>query len=274
MNKIIWSVYYSATGTTKKIINRVADKLAEELCAERKTYDFTSPLNRDKTISFNHIDIVVFGSPVYAGRIPNLMLKYISSIKGNGALVIPIVLFGNRAYDDGLIELCDLLELNSFHTIAAAAFVGQHSFSKKIANGRPDISDLEIADKFSFQVSEKIRALKSGVEIKPIRVPGVPIVYRGYFKPKNGNGSFIDIRKVKPLTLSSCEDCKLCVEVCPMGAIDLNDPTIINGICIKCCACIQVCPLSAKYFDDADFLFHVRDLELKLNKRARIELFL
>jgi len=274
MNKIIWSVYYSATGTTKKIVNRVADKLADELCAERKSYDFTRPLNRKKTISFNHNDIVVFGSPIYAGRIPNLMLKYISGIEGNGALVIPIVLFGNRAYDDGLLELRDILESNNFYTIAAAAFVGQHSFSKEIAKGRPDAGDLKIADKLSFQISEKISALKSGVEIKPIMVPGVPSPYRGYFKPQKGNSSSIDIRKVKPHTLSLCDDCKLCVEVCPMGVIDFNDPTLINGICIKCCACIQVCTLSAKYFNDADFLYHVRDLELKLTKRASVELFL
>jgi len=274
MNKIIWSVYYSATGTTKKIVNRVADKLAEELSAERKSYDFTRPFNRGEIISFNHNDVVIFGSPVYAGRIPNLMLKYISSIEGNGAFVVPIVLFGNRAYDDGLIEIRDILESNNFHTIAAAAFVGQHSFSKVIAKGRPDSSDLNIADKFSFQISEKICTLKSGVEIKPIKVPGVASPYRGYFKPNNGNGSFIDIRKVKPLTFSSCDDCKLCAETCPMGAIDFNDPTLIIGICIKCCACIKVCPHSAKYFDDVDFLYHVRDLELKLTTRASVELFL
>ena len=48
--------------------------------------------------------------PVYAGRIPNLLLlKYLTSVKGNDALAVPIVLFGNRNYDDALIELRDIL---------------------------------------------------------------------------------------------------------------------------------------------------------------------
>ena len=51
---------------------------------------------------------------------------------------MPVVLFGNRNYDDALIELRDLLQADGFGCIAAGAFVGEHSFSRTLGAGRPD----------------------------------------------------------------------------------------------------------------------------------------
>ncbi len=56
---------------------------------------------------------------------PNLLLPYIrDKVKGNGALAVPVSLFGNRNFDDGLIELRNVLEADGFHTVAGGAFVG------------------------------------------------------------------------------------------------------------------------------------------------------
>ncbi len=81
---------------------------------------------------------MIFGTPVYAGRVPNLLLPYIrDKVKGNGALAVPVSLFGNRNFDDGLIELRNVLEADGFHTVAGGAFVGEHSFSRTLGAGRP-----------------------------------------------------------------------------------------------------------------------------------------
>ena len=78
-------------------------------------------------------DIVIVGVPVYAGRVPNVLLKYLNTMSGNGALAIAVVLYGNRNYDDALLELKDILEANGFKVIAGGAFIGEHAFSKTLA---------------------------------------------------------------------------------------------------------------------------------------------
>ena len=63
---------------------------------EKEYVDFTSPKVRENVHTFKEGDLVVFGTPVYAGRVPNLMLNFIRTVQGCGAMAIPIVLFGNR----------------------------------------------------------------------------------------------------------------------------------------------------------------------------------
>lgn len=270
--KRIWAVYFSATGTTEKIATKIAARIADKMNIEFKFFDFTLPNMRNDIPVFEKSDCIIFGMPVYAGRIPNLLLKYLTSVKGNDALAVPIVLFGNRNYDDALIELRDILEKNNFHTIGAGAFIGEHSFSSILAKNRPDDKDILIAESFGEKISEKLLNLISPPEF-PIKVTGNPYPYKGYYQPHNKDNNLIDMKKVKPLTAANCTDCKICVTVCPMGSIEYEDVSIVSGICIKCGACIKKCPVHAKYYTDENYLFHKKDLEEKFKRRAEPDLF-
>lgn len=272
--KRVWAVYFSATNTTKKIVTAVADRSAELLGAERMEYDFTLPAMRKEGFTAEKDDLVIFGTPVYAGRVPNVLLKYLAEIQGNGALAVPVVLFGNRNFDDGLIELRDILENTGFHTIAAAAFVGEHSFSNTLAAGRPDAEDMEEADKFAACLSEKVKGISADEIPEKIHVEGVPHPYRGYYQPRDRKGVSIDIRKVKPLTSDACTDCKLCADVCPMGSISRENVREFTGICIKCGSCIKKCPEHAKYYEDEGYLYHKTELEEGYARRASISVFI
>ncbi|PAB59580.1 flavodoxin family protein [Anaeromicrobium sediminis] len=272
MNKKINTMYFSATDTTKKVVWSVGKKISENMNGEItiNNIDFTLPLVRKEPVSFTEEDVVVVGVPVYAGRVPNVLLKYLNAIIGNGALAIPVVVYGNRNYDDALIELKDILELNGFKVIAGGAFVGEHSFSKTLAKNRPDEKDMVIASDFANEIYRKITTED---EIQPIVVKGNK-PYRKYYMPKNENGRSVDIRKVTPKTNDNCIDCKLCANVCPMGSIDSNDVSKLNGICIKCGACIKKCPTYGKYYDDQDYLRHKYELEIGCTYRREPELFI
>ena len=261
--KKIWAMYFSPTGTTEKIVKCVADVLAVDNKCE--VFDFTLPQARAEGKTFTEQDAVVFGVPVYAGRVPNVLLKYLGAVQGGGALAVPVVLYGNRNYDDALIELRNILESNGFHTVAAAAFIGEHSFSKILAAGRPDDKDMEIARNFASKIVLEDRGM--------IQVNGEDPI-RGYYQPRDRKGTFIDIRKVKPLTADTCTDCKLCAEVCPMGSISFDNVREFTGICIKCGSCIKKCPEGAKYYEDEGYLYHKTELEEGYTRRAEPELFL
>lgn len=269
----VYAVYFSATDTTKKVVTTIAGYLAKRLGVRYETRDFTLPEARKTPLQFRPEDLIVFGTPVYAGRVPNVLLKYLATMEGNGALAVPIVVYGNRHYDDALIEARDLLEKARFHTIAAGAFIGEHSFSRILAKGRPDASDLELARDFARKVSESVVRLPDAALMEPVPVPGTPYPYRGYYQPRDRKGNPVDIRKVKPLTNDSCNGCKLCAKVCPMGSINPDNVREYVGICIKCGACIKKCPQHAKYYDDAGYLYHQHELEEGYPRRAEPALF-
>ncbi|HZK83616.1 MAG TPA: EFR1 family ferrodoxin [Desulfosporosinus sp.] len=272
MIKRINAMYFSATDTTKKVVSGLAREISENIDRgiTLNTIDFTLPEVRLNPVSFSVEDIVIVGVPVYAGRVPNVLLKYLNSIMGNGALAIPVVVYGNRNYDDALIELKDILELNDFKVIAAGAFVGEHSFSITLAKNRPDEKDMSIVCDFARKIHTKINTKE---EVQALSVNGNK-PYRKHYMPKNIEGSPVDLRKVVPKTNSQCTNCKICVQVCPMGSIDAEDVSKLNGICIKCGACIKKCPNQAKYYDDKDYLRHKEELEIVCHVRREAECFI
>lgn len=254
-------IYFSPTGNTKRVCQRIAVAIAAQLNFEVKLHDFTSPLKRKFYPRINEGDVLIFGSPVYAGRVPNLMVPYIKGFGFNGAKSVAIVTFGNRHYDDALIELCDLLKSSGASLIGAAAFVGEHSFSRKLAAGRPNYFDLEQAEEFAQKVLDNLCSGGGEVDIVLGGSGATVSLYKPHYQPKFADGTPIDLRKIKPKTSSACVSCKLCVELCPMGAINFHFPSEVEGVCIKCCACVKRCPVGAKYFDSEAFLFHKEELE-------------
>lgn len=273
--KVVRAVYFSATGTTRSVLRALCGKLAERLGLPCSEMDFTLPSARNETLVFNSQDIVVLGTPVYAGRVPNVLLKYLQTMSGAGAIGVPVTVFGNRNYDDALIELRDLMENAGIRTVAAAAFVGEHAFSRVLGAGRPDMQDMAAVERFALSVAEKIEALTDkGLPESPVAVQGTPFPYRGYYQPCDRHGAAINILKVKPLVNDRCNDCKHCAELCPMGSISRQNIRQYTGICIKCGACIKGCPQNARYYDDAGYLYHQHELEDLYTRRAEAEMFL
>ena len=270
--KRVWAMYFSPTGGTEKAVRTTAQVVAEKLNLPLEIYDFTLPQGREKDAVFGEGDLVVCGTPVIAGRVPNVLLPYLTEkVKGNGAYAVPVVSFGNRNYDDALIELRNILEQDGFRTVAGGAFVSEHSFSKTLAAGRPDAKDLASMQEFGAKIAEK---LTSGWEYTaPAYVKGCDPI-RPYFKPQDRHGAHIDIRKVKPKVSDACVGCGHCAEVCPMGSISRENIREYIGICIKCCACVKKCPVGARYFDDPGYIYHKEELEELYERRAEPDWFI
>ena len=269
----IWAVYFSGTGTTRRTVERIAGGIASQLNLPAESVDFSRPAVRQETLGFGKKDLVVFGTPVYAGRVPNVLLPFLQErVVGGGALAVPVVLFGNRNYDDALIELRNILAADGMHPIAAGAFVGEHSFSRVLGADRPNAEDEALMDEFAARVAE----LAAGLDAAPVKSVAVrgqePL--RPYYTPRDRAGNPINILKVKPKTdLSRCGGCGLCADLCPMGSIDPADVSAVRGICIKCCACVKGCPTGAKFFDDAGYLYHQHELEAQYARPAENEVF-
>lgn len=262
-------IYFSATDTTKTVVRRIGGQLAQVWGLSVQEDDFTLPAARETDIVCGADELAVVGVPVYAGRVPNKLLPYVRDhIKGNETPVVAVVLFGNRDYDDALIELRDVLGANGFCAIAGAAFVGEHSFSNTLAAGRPDAEDLQLADSFAQDIAKKLDAMEQ-LPTQPVTVKGnTPL--KPYYTPPHAR----EYLKVKPVLNDNCTGCGLCASLCPTGAIDPQDVRQYRGACIKCGACIKKCPQKVRYFDNEIYLSHKRALEENFTRRAQVELFL
>ena len=268
----VTALSYSATGNTERTVSTIAGELAARLGLPMEEVRFTKPAEREKEINFTSEDIVVIGTPTYAGKMPNKLLPdFQSKLRGNGALAVAVVTFGNRSYDNSLAELVSVLTKNGFRTVAAGAFVGRHAFTDELAYGRPGWSDQFEMKTFAGKIADKVKNLTD--DVAPVRVPGDPEA--PYYIPLDANGQPAKFLKAKPKTkLAKCSNCGACARLCPMGAIDPKNVSNVPGTCIKCQRCVRKCTKGAKYFDDPVFLSHVAMLEANFREPKDNEMFL
>lgn len=269
----VWAVYFSATGSTGRVVSRLARELSRLLDVPCRTDDLTLPEARLKNRKYQEGDLVVFGLPVHRGRVPQHMLPCLRSIQGGGALAVPVVLYGNRSYGDALIELRQLLEADGFWPVAAGAFIGRHPLSDRLGKDRPNAADLTCADRLAAAVAEKLRFSDPQELLQPLEVRGRDLI-RPYFQPVGRSGRRILLQNIRPHADDRCTACGLCAKQCPMGAITLVDGRPAAGSrCIRCTACVQRCPVGAMAFDDPDYLYSIRQLEEQYASRQEPSIF-
>jgi ferredoxin len=266
INKV-YSVYFSPTGTTEKAVTA----FAEGTGLPQEGIDLTLRETRlSFSRSFTENELVIAGLPVYGGRLPMNIDGFFSGLKGNGAPAAALVMYGNRAYDDALVELKNRLEECGFRVTAGVAFIGEHTFSKKIAAGRPDETDLGVAREFGRRTAAALLHMTSGV----LNIKGnYPYVAKGFI-PGRPSGPLTTHGRV--ITTEECTHCGLCAENCPWGAISFDDAVATDyAVCLMCCRCIKICPVGARKVTGEKFFEFLPEFEKRLNAtRKEPDLFL
>ncbi len=270
----VTALCFSATGNTGRIVRSISKTASELLGVPEDSKDITLPAAREHVYSFDPDVLVIAGSPVYAGKLPNKILPFWKEqVRGSQTPVIPIVTFGNRSFDNGLAELTEVLRTDGFLPVAAGAFVMPHVFSDHIAADRPDASDQNLMEELIRLTLLRLNTSEDNLlsALPSSMIPGNADA--PYYRPLGADMKPAVFLKAKPETKDSCNLCGICANVCPMGSVSTDNPAIITGVCIKCQACIRKCPAHAKYFDDPAFLSHVAMLETHYSQRAESVIF-
>lgn len=223
-------IYFSATGTTAKISKAVVAGAGIE---NNQVYNITNGLEQKVVIPRD--EVAVFGMPVYSGRIPQIAIDSLRKFSGNCTPAIVICAYGNRAFDDALVELQDTVQGCGFNVVSAGAFIARHSIFPRVAQDRPDKQDMDAAVAFG---RKSIEILNHTDELTGLKV--------------QGNHSY---RAISPIPLQprtnrhKCNLCGVCTKQCPAKAIDAANPRKIDkSRCMSCARCITVCPQEAKHF--------------------------
>lgn len=257
-------IYFSPTSTTSTILHEIAKGVSLNI---KKDIDMTPEENRrEKTFSFKN-ELVIIGSPVYSGRIPADVSTYLKKISGSGSPAVIVILYGNREFEDALLELRDIAVRQGLAPVAAAAFIGEHSFSSDefvISKDRPDEIDLKKAFHFGRQIAGILEQEKSFQTMTELKVPG--------------NFPYKDARSSKGVpflkTTEDCNGCGICLSVCPKNCIDESDHYATDDSrCIRCCACVKVCPENARVMKDGPIKDIARWLSENCRERKEPQLF-
>lgn len=256
----IQRICFSPTGTTRRVLDAIAEGMQATIASQ---VDLTFEDALEPSTSENGIALI--GVPVYSGRVPATAVERLyRHVEGTGRKAVLVVVYGNRAYEDALLELKLLTEKLGFIPCFGAAFIGEHSFSneaKPIAPNRPDAQDLEKAREFGKIVAEKFT---SGTESELI-VPGNI--------PHRAGASSLGV--TPEVILSDCTLCGECLSVCPTSAISVEEGVITTNqaSCIWCCACLRGCPTNARVAT-AERIEQIRDfLYTQHSERKEPELF-
>ena len=253
----VTELYFSPSGNTAKLCHSVARAFE----TPSQIMDRTSFESRWQGKNFTEKEVAIIGVPTYSGRTPAIMEEFFRNIKGCNTPAILLVSYGNRDYEDSLLELQILAEKKGFISIAGGAFSAQHSFSSKIANGRPDIDDLEEAKAFGTKAKEFLNHM------------ALPLTQKLKVK---GNLPLRPVADVpsSPITNNNCNGCMACQKQCPVQAISPYDPKEIDGWrCLLCAKCVSICPQNAKQIAIPSLLEKIKLMEYTLTQRKPSQLF-
>ncbi len=215
-------IVFSPTGGTEKaaqIIGKVWGESAVKIDLSDSKADFTK-------CEIQKEDMVLIAMPSFGGRAPAAAIERLKQIAGNGAKCTLVCVYGNRAYEDTLVEMEDAAKESGFQVIAAIAAVAEHSIIPQYAANRPDASDEAQLSKFAERILQKDGAAVS--------IPG----NRPY---KKGGGAGL-----VPKVTKGCIKCGLCAEKCPVQAINAETLEADSQKCISCMRCVKLCPHDAR----------------------------
>lgn len=251
----VFEIVFSPTGGTQKVSGLVAGALDKNTV----TVDLTDSGLDFSAVSMTEDDVAVISVPAYAGRIPAVVADRLGMVHGNGARAVLVCVYGNRAFEDTLVELEDVAKHAGFRVIAAVAAIAEHSIARQFAAGRPDAQDVAQLSEFAQRIRQK---LLDGAASEP-SIPG-----NRPYKQAGGHS-------MVPHATEDCVSCGACAALCPVRAIDKDDPRQVDGeACISCMRCVSVCPQNAREPNPAALSAVTKMLSKVCVVRKECELFI
>ena len=228
--------YFSGTGNSKYVAQRLADALGDTLLSinERVKAGDTSPIETGNCL------IIV--TPTYAWRIPRVVREWLLATELVGAervwfaMTCGTEIGSADRYNRELCKSKGLTAMGTAQIVMPENYIAMFNAPEKeqarriVAKAEPDI-DRAIA---AIQANQPFAPTRNNLYDRFMSGPVNPVFYRFFVKADAFRAT------------DACIGCGKCVELCPLNNIHLeNGKPLWGKNCTHCMACICYCPKEA-----------------------------
>lgn len=109
-------IFFSPVFHTRVIARMLGARLnaALGLAEAPVEHDITDYSQASPSLRFGPEDLVILASPVYGGRLPYPAAQRLMLCEGRKTPALLVVSYGNRAFEDALLEMKDIVEKQKF----------------------------------------------------------------------------------------------------------------------------------------------------------------
>lgn len=227
-------LYFSGTGNSRYVAKKIAEISGDEIISinQRIKESDYSPVESEKAL--------VFVGPVYAGRLPRIMDKYISKVTFSGTKRTYFIATCAATPWQTVSYVQKMCEQKHFSLLGFNSVVMPQGY---IAGG--GTQPKEVNDKILKEAEPKIVKIAETIwdkQLLPKEQPGKAVMSK-VLNPI----MYSMMISAKGFTVTDkCTECGKCKTRCP-----LNNISIVNGrpvwgkTCTHCMACIAGCPAEA-----------------------------
>ena len=229
-------LYFSGTGNSKYVAQRIADALGDEIVNlnDRIKSSDTSPVETGERL------IVV--TPTYAWRIPRVVRDWLLKTELRGAKQVWFVMTCGSEIGNADKYNCELCAEKAISCMGTAQIVMPENYIAMF-NAPQKEQARSIVEQAEPALQKVLTRLRAGQEFPPPREnlydrfmsgPVNPVFYRFFVKADAFRAT------------DACIGCGKCVELCPLNNIHLeNSKPVWGKNCTHCMACICYCPKEA-----------------------------
>lgn len=227
-------LYFTGTGNSRHVAEEIAESTSDELVSinQRLREGDTSPLCSKRPF--------VFVGPVYAGRLPRVMIQNIEATDFSGCQDVYFV--ATCAETSYITEqyVRKLAEKKNFHLLGFHSIIMPQSWITGGVSQPREVND-QIAANAESDIHQTIEWITEGKAF-PEERPGTSFMSR-CLNPL----MYMALMGTKKFKVSDvCIHCGSCAMRCPLGNIQMqNGKPVWGKNCTKCCACIGGCPVDA-----------------------------
>lgn len=224
--------YFSGSGNTKW----VGEEMMGLLMKQGHQVEISSIEDKPQV---GHEDLIIIGGPIYAGNMPEMLLKWVlkevPKTNGGKAIVYSTSACLENAF--GVFSLAKKLEKKGYKIGKLLPYILPRNYYISNYEPTPKAEAIQLFEEAKVAIDRDMMSFDGSYDRSQ------KVIFWDIFAK-----IMLMMSKVMGRKLAAsphCTLCKKCERNCPTGNIRVNQEVVFAGKCMLCTRCIHSCPVNA-----------------------------